>query len=108
MTTQELAALKALVAAEEARQNVPQLSDSSIADAAALGEEPPMCEIFGPYKDRKSWRVRIVDTLTNKRMHRFFQTEEDAKAAIPRLMAEYRRPVGVPMTEALAAYAEKQ
>ena len=61
------AKLKALVAAEEGRHSAGQLSDTRIADAAALGEEPPMCDIKGPYKDRKSWRVRIVDTLTGKK-----------------------------------------
>jgi hypothetical protein len=98
MTPSELTAIKALVAAEEARHNAEQLTDNQIADnAATLGKANPMCDIKGPYRDRKKWRVRVTDTLTFRRTNYIFATEEEARQAIPRLEAEYRRPVGLPM-----------
>jgi integrase len=104
----ELKALKDLVAAEEARQSgARQLSDTRIDDADALGREPPMCEIKGPYKDRKKWRVRIVDTLTGKQSNRIFSSQEEAEQAIPVLEAQYRRPIGVQLSQALEAYQTK-
>lgn len=98
---------KLLAAKRAANETGPQLSDSRTAADDALGKANPMCEISGPYRERNSWRVRITDTLTGKRLHRFFKTEEDARAAMPKLAAEYQRPVGVSMPEALTAYQEK-
>ena len=65
-----------------------------------------MCEIKGPYRDRKKWRVRVIDTATAKQTNHIFASQEEAQAAIPRLEAEYRRPVGLPMAEVLDAFQD--
>lgn len=97
--------LKTLGATVRDGHTCAQLSDSRIdADDGALEKENPMCRIDGPFKDRNRWRVRVVDRDTGKATSRVFETEIDAKAAIPKLRREYSRPVGVPLSQALGEY----
>lgn len=62
-----------------------------------------MCRIK-LYRDRDRWRVRVIDTDTKKTVNHVFATEQEAKAAIPKLRREYQRPVGVTLVQALAEY----
>jgi integrase len=63
-----------------------------------------MCRISKPYPNRDKWRIRVTDTETGDVKNHIFETEELALAARPKLLREYRRPVGVPMPKALDAY----
>jgi len=108
MTAVELAQLKALVIAEEARQSAAAVGtaghDNRIGtDGGAPEEENPMCRIK-LYRDRDRWRVRIIDTDTKKSINHVFATEKEEKAAIPKLRREHQRPVGVTLVQALAEY----
>jgi integrase len=84
----------------------PAVSDNSIdADGGASTGEAPMCRTK-IYRDRKKWRVRVVDTATGAIKNHIFETEELALAGRKRLEREYRRPIGVPMPEALQEYRQ--
>jgi len=63
-----------------------------------------MCRVSKPYKNREKWRVRVTDTETGAAKNYIYGTEEEAIAARPKLLREYQRPVGVPMSDALDAY----
>lgn len=69
-----------------------------------------MCRIDGPFerKDRKSskYRLRVVDRETGKAKTYTYDSESEALEAIPVLRREYRRPIGVAMSKALAAYEQ--
>ena len=106
MTAAELAALKALVATEEARHAAQQLSDNprEEADGGSTSKESPMCKVSKPYRNRSKWRVRVIDTETGAIKNHIYDTEALALAARKQLEREYRRPVGVPMPEALNEY----
>src|SRR5262249_37926809 len=81
------------------------LSDSGIgADGGASQGEEAMCRIDGPFRNRDRWRVRVVDRESGTRKSYIYRTEAEAKAAIPKLRREYRRPVGVRMEKALEEY----
>ena len=64
-----------------------------------------MCKTY-LFKDRGKWRVRVIDTVTKKKTNHIFGSREEAEAAMVLLGRNYRRPVGVPMSEALNAYRE--
>jgi len=64
-----------------------------------------MCRIDGPFKHHSKYRVRVVDRETNRTSYHTYQTEQEARDAIPTLLREYRRPAGVPVHQALEAYA---
>lgn len=92
----ELLALRAVV---EARLAGPPATDV----VTPLPRETP-CKVYIA-RDRQKWRVLLVDRVTRKRQsHGLYLTREAAEADAPRLVREYRRPVGVPMPEALTAY----
>jgi len=112
VTAAELAALEALVAAEKARQTAAAVGTAghdnrTETDGGAPEEENPMCRIK-LYRDkdreRERWRVRITDTETGKVTNRVYTSEQEAKAAIPKLKREYQRPVGVTLGRALEEY----
>lgn len=82
-----------------------QLSDNNqivINDGASQGEAP-MCKVY-VFPDRNKFRVRVVDTDTGKKKNYVYNTREEADAAVPKLEKEYRRPVGVLLSEALDQY----
>ena len=68
-------------------------------------EETVMCRVSKPYKNRSKWRVRVTDTETGGTKNHIYDTEAEAVAARPKLLREYRRPIGVVMSEALNTYA---
>ena len=63
-----------------------------------------MCKVSKPYPNRNKWRVRVTDTETGSTKNHIFETETEALEARPKLLREYRRPIGLPMGEALDAY----
>lgn len=65
-----------------------------------------MCRIDGPFFNRGKYRLRVVDRESKKTKSYTFETEADAKAAIPKLVAEYRRNTGVQLAKALDDYAQ--
>jgi integrase len=84
---------------------VQQLSDSRRVDADdGPTKEAVMCRVSKPYKNRDKWRVRVTDTETGATRNHIYDTEAEAIAAKPKLLREYRRPVGVPLDGALIAY----
>ena len=106
MTAPELAALKALVAAEEGRQAAAQLSDNPIEETeGGTAKGNAMCRIDGPFPHHTKFRVRVVDRETGKTTRHTYDTREQALAAIPKLRLEYRRPTGVTLAVAFEAYA---
>jgi integrase len=104
-----LQALEVLVAAERARQTgaATPLPDNQREDRddGTSGRESDMCRIDGPFKHRQKYRLRVVDRETGRITRRTFETEEEAKAAIPKLRAAYKRPTGVTLDEAFTCYA---
>jgi integrase len=98
----------ALERAPGSLHNSPQLplseNQREEADGTA-GKESDMCRIDGPFKHRDKFQVRVVDRETKKTKTHTFPTEEEALAAIPKIRREYRRPIGVPVSQALEAYA---
>jgi integrase len=106
MTAPELAALKALVAAEEGRQAADQLSENPIEETeGGTAKGNAMCRIDGPFPHHTKFRVRVVDRETGKTTRYTYDTKEQALAAIPKLRLEYRRPTGVTLAVAFEAYA---
>jgi integrase len=112
-TPAQIAALRALLAAVDtspaAEQAGFQFSENqrdSTDDGTAKGIA--MCRIDGPFerKDRKNtrYRLRVVDRETNRTKMYSYPTREAAEGAINGLYRQYRRPVGVPMSEALTEY----
>jgi integrase len=81
------------------------ISENGIgADGGASTGEAPMCRAF-VFKDRgNTWRVRLVDTETKRRKSYVFGSEDEARAAVPKLIRAYLRPVGVPISKALDEY----
>jgi hypothetical protein len=70
-------------------------------DDGTPGKESGMCRIDGPFKHHNKWRVRVVDRQSKRTRRHSYETEDEARAAIPKLRREYSRPVGVPFAEAL-------
>ncbi len=66
-------------------------------------EAPKMCKIY-VLKDRNRFRVRVVDTESDRKVSYIFATKEEADAAVPKLYREYRRPVGMELSKALDEY----
>lgn len=62
-----------------------------------------MCKVY-LCRERKKWRVRLVDTELKRKQNYFYDTKEEAEADMPRLRREYRRPVGRKISEALEEY----
>ena len=58
------------------------------------------------YKDRTKWRVRVIDTETGAVKNHIYNTEEEARAGSKKLERSYKRPVGVPMQQALVEYGQ--
>ena len=106
----EVAKLRALFAAVDCREPAVQaarglaaVSENGIdADGGASQGEAPMWKTY-VFKDRETWRVRGIDTVTKKRTNHIFGSRDEAEAAMVLLGRTYRRPVGVPMSEALSA-----
>ena len=112
-TPEQIAAALALLAVVDSARVGGQsavsaaVSDNGIdADGGASTGEAPMCKVYLCKDRNERWRVRIVDILTKKKTNHFFASKHEAEAAMPRLQRSYRRPVGLPMSEALAAYRE--
>jgi integrase len=104
----EISLLEKLLAERRAaQQNGGQLSENprGEADGGSIKKEPPMCRVSKPYKNRNKWRVRVIDTETGAIKNHIFDSEELALAGRKQLEREYRRPVGVRMSEALDEYA---
>jgi integrase len=110
LAPEQVAALRALLATVDSRSAEDQsggvLADNRIADGDGTLEGNPMCKVYGPYEDKGKFRVMVIDTVTKKKSNRLFATEALARSAIPKLTREYRRPVGVMMTEALEQYRQ--
>jgi integrase len=104
--------IEALAAAIVAVQNRDSISDSRIekTDDGTSGKESDMCRIDGPFerKDRKTtkYRLRVVDRETGRVKMYSYATEDEARVAIPKLRREYRRPAGIPFSQALNAYEQ--
>jgi integrase len=112
-TQEQIAAALALLDAVDSRrgrgQDTPSvaLSENRTAtDDGTSEQEHPMCKVYGPFKDknRDKYRVKVIDTLTHRQTNFTFDTEAAARAAIPRLSRQYRRPVGVLVEMALGEY----
>jgi integrase len=67
-------------------------------------KEAVMCRVSKPYRNRDKWRVRVTDTESGATRNLIYDTQEEALAARPKILRDYRRPVGVRMTKALEAY----
>jgi integrase len=105
VTPEQIAALENLLAhARAANDNGSRFSDSQRDADDGPRQEAVMCRVSKPYKNRDKWRVRVTDTESGATKSYIYETEEEAIAAKPKLLREYRRPVGVPMSEALDAY----
>lgn len=64
-----------------------------------------MCKVYLCREKRDGkWRVRVVDTKVGRKKNYLFPTKAEAEAAMPRIQRQYRRPVGLEMPKALAAY----
>ena len=110
---QQIAAALALLDAVDSRrgrgQDTPAvaLSENGTATDDGTSEQGhPMCKVYGPFKDknRDKYRVKVIDTLTHRQTNFTFDTEAEARAAIPMLGRQYRRPVGVLVEAALGEY----
>ncbi len=109
----EVAKLRALLAAVDCREPAVQaarglaaVSENGIdADGGASQGEAPLCKTY-LFKDREKWRFRVIDTVTKKKTNHIFDSRDEAEAAMVILGRTHRRPVGVPMSEALSAYRE--
>jgi integrase len=112
-TPEQIAAALALLDAVESRRARGQdtaavaLSENGTAtDDGTSEQENPMCKVYGPFKDknREKYRVKVFDTLTHKQTNYTFDSEDEARAAIPRIRRQYRRPIGVLVETALSEY----
>jgi integrase len=106
VTSVEIAALESLLArAKSANDTHAGLSENrreETDDGTTQGAV--MCRVSKPYPNRNKWRVRVTDTETGDTKNHIYDTKEEALAAGPKLLREYRRPIGVPMADALDAY----
>jgi len=101
-----IALLESLLAEARASVQADQLSENQreeTDDGTAKGNA--MCRIDGPFKHHSKYRVRVVDRETSRTSYHTYQTQQEARDAIPVLRKEYRRPEGVPVSQALEAYA---
>jgi hypothetical protein len=106
-TADEIALLEKLLAEKRAvNQNAGQLFENPRegTDDGTCGKESDMCRIDGPFKHHNKWRVRVVDRESKRTRRYNYETENQARAAIPKLRREYSRPVGVLFAEALQRY----
>lgn len=108
LTPDQIAALRALLAAHPTIVQDGVAGQTPALDTGIAGDDGtwrnPMCRVDGPFKDRNRWRVRVVDRETGKTKAYTYATEEEARAAIPKLNRLYTRPVGVKVSEALTEY----
>jgi integrase len=106
VTSEEIALLEGLLArVKSANDTSAAISENRRGETDdGNRKEAVMCKVSKPYKNRNKWRVRVTDTESDATRNHIYDTEEEALAARPKLLREYRRPVGVPMPKALAAY----
>jgi hypothetical protein len=106
VTSAEIELLEALLARAKSANDTPAAFSENRRGETDDGnrKEAVMCKVSKPYKNRNKWRVRVTDTESGATRNHIYDTEEQALAARPKLLREYRRPVGVPMADALDAY----
>jgi integrase len=106
VTPAEIEMLEALLARAKSANDTPAAISENRRGETDDGnrKEAVMCKVSKPYKDRNKWRVRVTDTESGATRNHVYETQREALAARPRLLREYRRPVGVPMPKALEAY----
>jgi integrase len=106
LTPAEIELLEGLLARARAANDTPPAISENRRGETDDGnrKEAVMCKVSKPYKNRDKWRVRVTDTESGKTRSYIYETEKEALAARPKLLREYRRPIGVPMQQALEAY----
>jgi integrase len=106
MTSEEIHLLEGLLARAKSANDTPAPFSENRRGETDDGnrKEAVMCRISKPYRNRNKWRVRVTDTESGSTRSHIYDTEEQALAARPKLLREYRRPIGVPMSRALDSY----
>ena len=106
MTPEEIALLEGLLArVKSANDTSAAISENRRGETDdGNRKEAVMCRVSKPYKNRNKWRIRLTDTESGATRSHIYDTLDAALAARPKLLREYRRPVGVPLSKALEAY----